>query len=58
MQKPFGRFILYFCIVMAIYIALNLAIDLGEEGSGSWWTGLMVSGFLALVAMAYENQNR
>ena len=53
MKKQLGRFLSYFCIVFVICVALAFLADLPTGG----FTGVLISGFIALSALTFENKN-
>ena len=53
MERQLGRFLSYFCIVLVICVALDFFAELPTGGVN----GMLISGFIALVALTFENKN-
>lgn len=56
MKEQLGRFSTYFCIVISVYGALEIFIDMPGIGSGLWLNALLVSLNAAFTALTFENR--
>ena len=55
MKEHLGRFTTYFCIVISVYGALEILIDMPGDGPRLWLDAFLFSLVFALAVLTFQN---